>query len=359
MKKPITEREQIVSAFVKQAIGRDTAAQLLGCTKRTLATYVKSYIVQGTPGLVDHRHSNHHKLTETQVQAILTLKRADEWRSPRNLRDTLALPVHQRTVWHILWRFGLTHHSLKRVKAIQRFEAENPNDLWQTDIMGKITFETLGDLYLIATLDDYSRFVMSGRWFTTQGKMNVFQMWYEAMAHYGLPGSMLQDEGTQYKAKVRFGQADYQWYADRLGIKLIWAKQAQCKGKVERFWLFVQRDFVSGVLNAKTLEEVNGAWRNWLAWYNFKFKSAYFDGKTHAARYRPSARKLKRVALETLLLIEERRKVTRESTISLYGKHYYVPPGYIGCHIWVKIKGNKVFMEANNTVFWQTRLRLT
>jgi len=63
------------------------------------------------------------------------------------------------------------------------------------------------------------------------------------------------------------------------------------------------------------------------------------------------------VELETLLLIEERRKVTRESTISLYGKHYYVPPGYIGCRIWVKIKGNKLLMEANGRTFHVARLR--
>jgi len=62
--------------------------------------------------------------------------------------------------------------------------------------------------------------------------------------------------------------------------------------------------------------------------------------------------------LHTLLVVEERRKVTRESTISLYGKHYYVPEGYLGCHIWVKIKGNKVYFEANGTVFWKTKLRV-
>ncbi|MDZ7587297.1 MAG: hypothetical protein U0946_06070, partial [Patescibacteria group bacterium] len=73
--------------------------------------------------------------------------------------------------------------------------------------------------------------------------------------------------------------------------------------------------------------------------------------------YRTSERRLKRVELETLLLVEERRKVTRESTISLYGRHYYVPPGYIGCRIWVQIKGNKLYLEANGKIFHSARLR--
>jgi hypothetical protein len=230
--------------------------------------------------------------------------------------------------------------------------------MWQTDVMGKIDFPKIGTLYLIATLDDHSRFVPSGRWFKTQGKMNVFQIWYDSLSRYGIPKKMLQDEGSQYKARVRFGNADYEWYAKQIGVELIWATKAEVKGKIERFWKFVQSDFVPSVLNAKTIEEVNGNFKVWLAWYNYKFKSPYFDNETHAARYKPSERRLKRVELETLLLIEERRKVTRESTISLYGKHYYVPPGYIGCHIWIKVKGDKVFMEANGEVFWHSRLRL-
>jgi hypothetical protein len=170
---------------------------------------------------------------------------------------------------------------------------------------------------------------------------------------------MLQDEGSQYKARQKFGSADYEWYAKQLGIELIWAPRPQVKGKIERFWKFVQSDFVRSVWNACSSDEVNGKFSVWLAGYNYKFKSSYFDGKTRAARYRKSSKKIKRVELETLLIVEERRRVTRESTISLYGKHYFVPPGYIGCRIWVKIVGNKVLFEAGGKVFHKTKLRLS
>lgn len=357
MKKPIDQREQVVLAFVKNEIGKDSAASLLGCTERTLAAYVKQYLVHRTAGLVDHRHSNHTKPIPSQVSAIIRIKRDEPWRSPRNIRDHLSLSVHPTTVWRVLAKHGLTRESLKRTKPITRFEAEGPNDLWQTDVMGKIIFPKIGDLYLIATLDDYSRFVPAGRWFKTQGKMNVFNIWYQSLDRCGVPSAMLQDEGSQYKARTRLGTADYQWYAQRVGTKLIWARSAQCKGKIERFWKFVQKDFVPGVLEARTIDEVNGKFRTWLAWYNYKFKSGYFDNETHAARYEPSGRRLKRVELETLLTIEERRKVTRESTISLYGNHYVIPPGYIGCRIWIRIKGEKLFMVANDKVFWRSHLR--
>lgn len=357
MKKPIAIRVQVIASLVKNELNTQEAANLLGCTKRSISTYLRQYLISGSAGLVDHRHSNNLKLSPKVREVVLKVKREAEWRSPRNIRDVLGLPVHETTVWRLLAKAGLSHVNLKRVKAITRFEADSPNDMWQTDIMGKITFKHLGDLYLIGTLDDYSRFVPHASWYRSQNKMNVFMVWYESLARWGLPRAMLQDKGSQYKARLKFGQADYEWYAKQLHIELIWAESAQCKGKIERFWKFVQKDFVPSVLQAKTLDEVNGKWKLWLAWYNYKFKSSTHDKVTHAARYRTSERKVKRVELETLLLIEERRKVTRESTISLYGKHYFVPPGYIGCRIWVQIKGDKLHMEANGTVFHTARLR--
>ena len=148
--------------------------------------------------------------------------------------------VSEQHVRRILLKAGLGRENIKRVKAITRFEASYPNEMWQTDIMGKILFPNIGILYLIATLDDHSRFVPAGRWFKTQGRMNVFVIWYESLARWGIPNKMLQDKGSQYKARTRFGTADYEWYAHALGIELIWAHRAQTKGKIERFWGFVQ-----------------------------------------------------------------------------------------------------------------------
>lgn len=359
MKRPIEERKEIIQALLSGEITVMKAAELLGVTRRSIERYRKAFLTRGDGGLRDHRHSNNRKLSQSDRERILALKKRDRWRSGRNIRDELSLPVSEITVGNILRAEGLNHENLKRVKAITRFEAAYPNEMWQTDIMGKILFPNIGILYLIATLDDHSRFVPAGKWFTTQGKMNVFAIWYESLARFGLPDKMLQDEGSQYKARVRFGQADYEWYAKQMRIELIWANSAQCKGKIERFWRFVQTDFVPSVIKAKDIDEVNGAFHIWLAKYNYVFKSRYFGNVTHASRYKPSERKVHAVALQTLLTIEERRKVTRESTISLYGKYYYIPKGYIGCRIWVKIKGNKVYFEANGEVFHKTRLKLS
>lgn len=357
MKSQFTKRLEIIKALTSGKLTAVRVAQLLGCHLRTIKRYKKAFLVNGNAGLIDHRHSNYYKLDDNQRLAAVNLKKHHLWRSARNIRDALELPVSETTVGNLIRAAGLSKQNLTRVKPIIRFEAAAPNDLWQTDIMGKIDFPLIGVLYLIATLDDFSRFVPAGRWFKKQGKENVFQIWYESLARWGLPDAMLQDEGSQFKARTRFGQADYQWYAKQLGIKLIWARRAQTKGKIERFWRFVQDDFVREVWRAKTVDEVNRKFNLWLARYNYRFRSRAFGGQTRISRYRPSDRRVSRVELQNLLVIEERRKVSRQSTISLYGQQYYVPPGYINCRIWVKVIGNKVLLEANNEVFWKTKLK--
>lgn len=357
MKCHLKERKEVIAALLEEKIGSCEAGKLLNCSLRTIKRYRKKFLSLGPEGLVDHRHSNNYRLSQETQDKVVSLKEEGRFRSARNIRDRLGLKVHETTVWRIFRKAGLTKENLQRVKPLQRFEAENPNDLWQTDIMGRIEFPSLGICYLIATLDDHSRFLLSGKWFQRQSKINVFQVWYEALARWGLPKEMLQDEGSQYKARVRFGEADYQAYAKSLDINLRWAKRAQTKGKIERFWRFVQDDFVREVWEVKTLDTLNASWRDWAAKYNYLFKSRYSGGITHSSRYHASERRLPAVELRSLLTIEERRKVTRESTISLYGHHYYVPPGYIGCRIWVKIVDNKLYFEAGGETFWKTRLK--
>jgi transposase len=358
MVNPIDIKTEVIRRLVRNNIDRESSARILKVSKKTVSRYKKRFLLKGPDGLEDKRGGNNRKLTVKEKNEIVAVKTKDVWRSARNIRDKLSLPVHSKTVRRVILKAGLGKQNKKQVKALQAFEYPTPNDLWQTDIMGKILFPNIGVLYLIATLDDHSRFCLSGRWFKKQNKINVFQIWYEALSRFGLPKAMLQDEGSQYKAKLRFGEADYQGYAKSLGINLIWAKRAQCKGKIERFWRFVQDDFVREVLNVKTADEVNGAFKVWLAKYNYVFKSDYFGGVTRASRYQPSDRKLHHRELQHLLTIEERRTVTRFNTVSLYGVTYRIPAGYMKCRIWIKIVGNKLLFESMGKIFWKTRLRI-
>jgi transposase InsO family protein len=350
-------RVSTIKSLLKGKIEFKEAIEILGCTKRTVRRYVVNYIKYGPSGLKDHRSSNNFKLTEKQKGEVVKLKKKDTWRSGRNIRDKLGLKVSERQVQKILVKAGLNHQNIERIKPITRFEADKPNDLWQADIMGRIDLPNLGSVYLIGNLDDHSRFVPAAKFFKSQHKVNVFLVWLAALIKHGVPKAMLHDRGSQYKANTTYGQADYQRFAEILGIKLIWAKKAQTKGKMERFWRFVQSDFIKDVWQVTTIRELNTKFQHWLHWYNYQYRSKYFGNKTHASRYHDSERKLTKTDLIKHLTIEERRKVSRESTISLYGQTYLVPKGYINCRIWVKIFGSKLYFVANDQIIHKTDIK--
>jgi len=226
-----------VRQILEGRISRKDGAAGLGSSSRIIRRYLRAFLDRDPEGLKDHRHSNNQKMTPKDEREIVRVKREGPWRSARKVGEILNLKVHPVTIWQVLVKHGVAHLNYEGIKPIKRFVAKAPNDLWQADIMGKVKFPKLGVMYLIATIDDHSRFILSGKWFRKQTKINVFRVWYHALCHYGLPKAMLPDRGSQYKAHR--GQADYQYYAKLLGIKLIFANKARTKGKIERFWRFV------------------------------------------------------------------------------------------------------------------------
>lgn len=128
----------------------------------------------------------------------------------------------------------LNRISLPPVKRIERFEANEPSDLWQIDIMGKTYFPLIGDLYLICSLDDHSCFIPYGQCFYRQLGINVYQVMYHSFIKYGLPKAILSDRAGHFKASREGGEANYQWYAKNLGIELKYAQKTRTKGKIDR-----------------------------------------------------------------------------------------------------------------------------
>lgn len=223
----------------------------------------------------------------------------------------------------------------------------------------------IGEAYLILVIDDHSRFILGGKWFSNQTQMNVFRVWYHCLFTWGLPKRMLQDKGSQYKANARYGQSGeyaqstYQFYAKILGIELIFAHKAQTKGKVERFFRFIQRDFVKENMNVRSFEELNRKFFDWQIHYNetFKHSGIGMNNRTPAEVYQPSIVRRPKQELSELLTVTIRRLVYRDSTISLFGKRYKVPNEFITARIWVRIKGETVRVESMGRVVYKFRLR--
>jgi len=93
-----------------------------------------------------------------------------------------------------VYRF-LHQHNLMKVSSYQpedrrKFEAEMPNDLWQSDVMHGPLIVAGGKMkksYLIALLDDHSRLITHGEFYLSEGILYYVDALENALLKRGLP----------------------------------------------------------------------------------------------------------------------------------------------------------------------------
>src|ERR1700730_3229997 len=142
------------------------------------------------------------------------------------------------TIWRILSREGLvTPQPQKRPRAsFTRFEAELPNQMWQTDPTHWHLADGT-DVEILNILDDHSRFCLCSTAHLTVNALDVVQSFHRAGSEYGYPESFLSDNGAVFSARYRKGKVLLESELERLGIrgKHSAPYHPQTCGKVERF----------------------------------------------------------------------------------------------------------------------------
>jgi len=349
-------RQEVVRQLLGGQLTVSEAARRLGCSRRTMERYRRRFLHGGPERLKDRRRSNYQKLTLPDVLRIVQAKKQGLHRSARWVRDHLHLKAHEKTVWRVFVKHGLNRVTLPPIKPITRFQARRANDLWQIDLMGKIRFPKIGYGHLILIKDDRSRYLLAGGWVKKALKLHVFACLYRAFMRYGLPKAILSDRGGQFKSSDPRGLSDFEEYTARLGIQLIYGKRPRTKGKIERRFEFIQRDFVLEHLQEPTLEALNNAWERWMRSFNEGFHSRAIGGHTPSHYYHPSPRRRSKAELQVLLVHEEPRRVYLDSTISYYGQTYRIPPGYLKCRVWTRLRGDTLFIESGGKVIIKHKL---
>ena len=150
------------------------------------------------------------------------------------------------------------------------------NDLWQIDITGVQTRGHLEKLYLIALLDDNSRFIVAAEYFKNQKGINIINIIRNAVLAYGRPNQIVADNGTQFRNLIGELGTKYTRLLEILNIIPIFAKpnHPQTKGKLERWFGTVKQMFLGEArfkvkqIPDYTLTEFNQIFKNWVDWYN-------------------------------------------------------------------------------------------
>lgn len=155
-----------------------------------------------------------------------------------HLAKERADPPSVATIWRVLKREGLiTPQPHKRPRAsFVRFEAQLPNETWQADA----TPWQLADgtsVEILNLLDDCSRVALASSCFRTVKAPDVVQVFHSASQRFGLPASLLTDNGRIFTARSIGAKVLLESELERLGIvfKHSTPYHPQTCGKVERF----------------------------------------------------------------------------------------------------------------------------
>ena len=165
-----------------------------------------------------------------------------------------------------VYRFLHSHKLMKPPAGYpdrRKFEAELPNDLWQSDVMHGplVTAEPRQKKsYLIAFLDDHSRLVPYARFYLSEKLEDFLDAFEKALLKRGLPRKLYVDNGAAYRSR------HLEHITASLGIALVHAKpyQPQGKGKIERFYRRVRQQFLPTVASTLSLDALNEHFDNWL-----------------------------------------------------------------------------------------------
>jgi transposase InsO family protein len=187
-------------------------------------------------------------------------------------REGLSAPSSS-TVRRILHSAGLvTPEPHKRPRSSWiRFEADEPNELWQSDF----THWRLADgseVEIINWLDDHSRYLLSCSPGTASGRVSgddVVATFTAAGDAYGFPAATLTDNGAVYTSRFTGGRNNFEYLLAYLGIrqKNGSPNHPQTQGKIERFHQTLKR-YLGQRPAPRTLEELGRQLDAFQAAYN-------------------------------------------------------------------------------------------
>lgn len=328
------------------------AARRYGCARSTVQRLVRRYEAGGIEALCNQPRGARLPIAQEVREAIVELKLGRPSRSAekiRRLMEELDLPVSRQTVWRVLSERGLAR--VQEREPLRRFVHSQPNDLWQLDLM-EDEQTACAKVHLVAALDDHSRFCVGARFVRRKGEADVLGALAAFLSRWGLPAAILTDRAVSFfgTQELPSGMTTYQLALGALGIRPAFAApyKPRCKGKIERFFSFVQRDFLAEVRDSVvSLEELNARLHQWVDWYNQRRPHASLAQGTPAHHYRASRIPAPR-NLHSLLAVEQPRRVGRDSAIAFRGKRLPVPAKYLGQRVWLQLLGDDLKVTLNN-----------
>jgi transposase InsO family protein len=272
--------------------GRDFAA-LVGVSRHTLYAWKKRFDATGPAGLMDQPKGGPRgsRLPELTKRTILMLKKANPSWGCQKISDMLlrgpALPASASAVAHVLHEAGYEMEEVTtrpHPDKVRHFERAQPNQLWQTDLFTFMLKRQNRRVYLVAFMDDHSRFLVGYGLHASQSSALVLEVLRAALTSYGAPEEILTDNGSQYVTWR--GKSAFTKELEKRGIRQVVAapRRPQTLGKIERFWGTLWRECLESAIFVD-LGEAQRRIGLFIDHYNFQRPHQGIDGLAPADRF--------------------------------------------------------------------------
>ena len=312
----------------------------------TIRVWARRYRRGGLQCLMDKQRQprSNGALTDEQKGLICALKQEVPARSIDRIikiaeeTGNISPGVLRRsTVHRVLRAKGLSKRRLKTPdkQDLDRFEAECPNDLWQSDMLvgpwlpdpdhpGKVR---RANLFLF--MDDHSRLILHGRFSFSEDLPHMELVFRRAVQKHGVPSRVYFDNGKVYRAgHIKQMAAELSIY------RIIYTRphRPEGHGKIEALNRYIRGAFIAEVAasNITTLEALNEAFVAWLdKGYNNRVHGE--TGETPRARWERHIEEIRFADEEKLrqaFLWSESRTADKTGVFKLFGVKYQVGPGY-------------------------------
>lgn len=230
---------------------------------------------------------------------------------------------------------GLDRRTLRLspgLKARLRWQAERPNALWHGDVCYGVPLIIDGvrrPLRIHGMLDDASRYVVALEAQHSELEIDMLWLLVGALRRHPRPATLYLDNGSTYSGKM------LQVFCARLGIALVHARpyDPQARAKMERFWGTLRRGCLDYIGSASSLHDVNTRLWSFLDQHYHRAPHAGLMGRTPASVWSEAVSAnlddLDEPKLREALTVRERRRIRRDTTVSVRGQEYELDAGYL------------------------------
>jgi transposase InsO family protein len=325
-----------------------------GVSRQTAYKWLEREALEGETGLVDRSRrpkTSPRRTAPDMEERICGLRREHPAWGGRKLHHRLKkLGVEgvpsPSAITDILTRNHLLADDRRLKRDWQRFEAAHPNEMWQMDFKGDFALAS-GRCHTLTILDDHSRFNLCLQAYGDQRRGTVQEQLRRVFATYGLPETILVDNGPPWGNGFRpQPHTRLSAWLISLDVRVSHGRpyHPQTRGKDERFHRSLDEEVLLGQ-KWQDLSQVQAALDPWREVYNHERPHEALAYEVPSSRYRVSERELpQRPPAPDYLNTDLVRRVQALGEISFRGKTLRIGKAF---------SGQPVALRAEDDGLWE------